>query len=201
MKTLLHVGCGHQSTEVLPPLDFKTEWKEIRVDLDPSVEADVIDDIKTLSKIADGAGHLLFSKHNVEHLDFHEIPICFGNFHRVLDDSGFAIVRTPDLVAVCRTILEHGPETKLYEAQTLDGPREVTGLDMLFGASWELVAGNDFMAHRTAFSGRTLTAKLLAAGFEHVEVTSQDGELRALALKKKEGNLYWQISGREPAAA
>ncbi|MBO6561533.1 MAG: SAM-dependent methyltransferase [Nisaea sp.] len=200
MKTLLHVGCGRQSKETLPPLDFETQWKEIRIDLDPDVEPDIVDDIRTLSKVADGTGQMLFSKHNIEHLDYHEVPLCFSNFHRVLDDTGFAIVRTPDLVAICRAILEHGPETKLYEADTLEGPREVTGLDMLFGASWELARGNDFMAHRTAFSGRTLTEKLRAAGFEHVEVSSEAGELRGFAVKKTEGNLYWQLSGRKPVA-
>jgi hypothetical protein len=76
----------------------------------------------------------------------------------------------------------------------------VTGLDMLFGASWELARGNDFMAHKTAFSGRTLTEKLRAAGFEHVEVSSEAGELRGFAVKKTEGNLYWQLSGRKPVA-
>jgi len=201
MKTLLHVGCGRQSKEVLPPLDFETEWKEVRIDLDPAVEPDIVDDIRTLSKIADGTGHVLFSKHNVEHLDFHEVPACFRNFHRVLDDAGFAIIRTPDLVEICRAILKHGPETALYKATTHKGRRDVTGLDMLFGASWEIAAGNHFMAHKTAFSDSTLSEKLRAAGFEHVEITSEVGELRAVALKKKAGNIYWQLSGRDPSAA
>jgi len=201
LKTLLHVGCGHQSKEALPPLDFENEWREVRVDIDPQVKPDVIDDIRTLSTIPDRSAHYLFSKHNLEHLELHEVPGCLSNFYRVLDDTGFAVIRTPDLDAICRAILEHGPEKTLYSTNTQDGMTDIMGLDMLFGASWEIARGNSFMAHRTAFTAKTLTAKLEAAGFEKVAVSSARGELRCYALKKIENNTYWKVTGKTPEAA
>lgn len=201
LKTLLHVGCGHQSKEALPPLDFENEWREVRVDIDPAVKPDAIDDIRTLSTIPDGSAHCLFSKHNLEHLEFHEVPICLSNFYRVLDNTGFAVIRTPDLDGVCRAILEHGPEKTLYSTNTQDGMTDIMGLDMLFGASWEIARGNSFMAHRTAFTAKTLAEKLQTAGFEKVSISASRGELRGHALKKIENNVYWKITGKDPNAA
>lgn len=201
LKTLLHVGCGLQSKEVLPALDFENEWREVRVDIDPAVKPDVVDDIRTLSTIPDSSAHYLFSKHNLEHLEFHEVPVCLANFYRVLDDTGFAVIRTPDLDSICRAILKHGPEKTLYSTDTHDGMVDIMGLDMLFGASWAIEHGNSFMAHRTAFTTKTLTAKLEAAGFEKVAISAARGELRGFALKKAENNVYWKITGKTPEAA
>lgn len=200
MKVLLHVGCGKQSKEVLPPLDWEHEWKEVRVDIDPGVAPDIVDDIRTLSNVEDGSAHYLFSKHNLEHLEFHEVMPCLRNFYRVLDDRGFVMIRTPDLEGICRAILRFGPEKTLYNTETHDGMTDIMGLDMLFGASWEIARGNHFMAHRTAFTQATLKAKLEAAGFNDVAVSAKYGELRARAFKKPENNVFWDIVGKhEPA--
>lgn len=200
MFTALHVGCGRQSTEILPAFDWGGRWKEIRVDIDPSVAPDILDDISSLAKIPDGSAHMLFSKHNIEHLDYHQVPLCFANFHRVLDDTGFAILRTPDLKLICKSILEKGPEA-VHHVSVIDGsPRPVKLLDMLFGASWAIEEGNHFMAHRTAFTAESLKAKLHDAGFDCVEVYTAPEifELRAIAMKKIDGNVYWQETGRTP---
>jgi predicted SAM-dependent methyltransferase len=198
MKTLLHVGCGRQSTEILPPFDFENEWREVRVDIDPSVEPDVVDDIATLSKIPDGSAMMVFSKHNIEHLESHVVPQCLANFHRVLDDRGFATIRTPDLEGICRRVIEHGPERPLYRSNVYGEQHDVMALDMLFGASWEIARGNRFMAHRTAFTKRTLYRKLRAAGFEGVEIRTVPTGLGlfAMAMKKVENNLFWEVTGR-----
>lgn len=196
MRTLLHVGCGRQSREVLPPLDFETAWREVRLDIDPACDPDIVDDIATLSTIADGSVDLVFSKHNIEHLDRHHLPGGLASFCRVLKDTGFAVVRTPDLEAVCRAALAKGLETPLYNVDLRDeGRHTVTALDILFGASWAIERGAHFMAHHNAFTQATLKAKLLAAGFERVDVRpfAPTLELRALALKRSEGNLYWSL--------
>ena len=203
MKTLLHVGCGHQGKEALPPLDFENEWREVRVDIDPGVNPDVIDDIRTLATIPDGSAHYLFSKHNLEHLEFHDVPRCLANFYRVLDDTGFLIIRTPNLEQVCRAILEVGVEKNLYTANINGERNPVMPMDILFGASWEIEKGNHFMAHRTAFTAKNLEQKLRDAGFEHVDIKPAEAsyELLAVAVKKIDGNVYWPLRGKTPPAA
>lgn len=203
MKTLLHVGCGHQGKETLPPLDFENEWREVRVDIDPGVNPDVIDDIRTLSTIPDGSAHYLFSKHNLEHLEFHEVPKCLANFYRVLNDTGFLIIRTPNLEQICRAILQVGVEKKLYTAIVDGEENPVMPMDILFGASWEIEKGNHFMAHRTAFTMKNLDQKLRNAGFEYVSISQAEEsyELLAVAAKKMNGNIYWPLTGKTPPTA
>ncbi|UUX51837.1 hypothetical protein NUH88_09060 [Nisaea acidiphila] len=202
MFTALHVGCGRQSTEILPAFDWGGSWKEVRVDIDPAVSPDIVDDISSLSSVPDGSAHMLFSKHNIEHLDYHQVPSCFANFHRVLDDTGFAILRTPDLKLICESILENGPEAVHHHSLIEGQMRAVKLLDMLFGASWAIEEGNHFMAHRTAFTAESLRAKLYDGGFEHVQVFTDARifELRAIALKKVQGNVFWQETGQTPPA-
>lgn len=195
-KTLLHVGCGNRPIgSDLPDIDFKTDWREIRVDIDPGVKPHVVDDIASLSKIPDGSAQMVFSKHNIEHLDTHQVPGCLRSFCRVLDDSGFALIRTPDLGRICELVIEHGPETPL---RSVNRGKPLKALDMLFGASWEIESGNSFMAHRTAFTQQSLYEQLRAAGFEGVEVRTarQDAELFAIALKNAENNIYWEVKDR-----
>ena len=50
-----------------------------------------------MSAVETGSMDALFSSHNVEHLYPHEVPVAFVEFHRVLNDDGFAIITGPDL--------------------------------------------------------------------------------------------------------
>lgn len=186
-RIVLHVGCGHAGKEDLPPLDFGTKWREVRLDIDPAVAPDIVDDIVHMAKVADASVDLVFSKHNLEHLERHQVPLCLANVHRVLKPGGALILRTPDFQAVAEAILAQGPETTIYTATVAGRARPVCALDMLFGAGWEIAAGNRFMAHRTAFTKDSLEAKLRAAGFAKVGV-SRDAKLRELkAMAAKEG--------------
>jgi hypothetical protein len=56
-------------------------------------------------------------------------------------------------------------EASAYISQS--GP--ITPLDMIFGHTASLARGNEFMAHRTGFTARSLHKLLIEAGF--VEVT------------------------------
>jgi hypothetical protein len=50
------------------------------------------------------------------------------------------------------------------------GVKAIAALDILFGHRPSLAAGNTFMAHRTGFTGETLGAALINAGFAAVLV-------------------------------
>lgn len=196
-KILLHVGCGRQSFDALPPLDYQTDWRQVRVDIDPAVEPDITASITDLAPIADASAECVFSKHNIEHLEHHEVPLALAAFWRVLKPQGFLILRCPDLRAVAELLLKHEPEDTLYTASIYGKPMAVSPLDILYGSRQEIAEGNPFMAHRTGFTEGTLRTKVAAAGFEQVNVSRHvpTMELRCIALKRVDGNIFPTLTG------
>jgi hypothetical protein len=80
---------------------------------------------------------------------------------RVMKPSGFAFIKVPDLQEVARHVADGKLDDTLYISPM--GP--IAPLDILFGHRSSLEAGNAFMAHRTGFTGGTLGAALINAGF------------------------------------
>lgn len=120
-RRLLHVGCGTQGKDALPPLDWETEWEELRVDIDPAVEPDIVASMTDLHMIADDSIDWVFSKHNLEHLEYHEVSVALGEFHRVLKPEGFLIIRCPDLQSVAERLLTTDLEEPLWRSTLSDG--------------------------------------------------------------------------------
>jgi SAM-dependent methyltransferase len=162
---VLHVGCGLYSREKLPPV-FQAGWREIRLDIDPDVRPDFVASITDMQVIPDGAMDAVYSSHNVEHLYPHEVPLALREMRRVLRPAGFAFIMLPDLQEVARHVAEGKLEDPLYISPM--GP--ITPLDIFYGHRPSLERGNLFMAHRTGFTGETLGAALIRAGFAAVMV-------------------------------
>ncbi|WP_044562327.1 methyltransferase domain-containing protein [Azospirillum sp. B4] len=169
-RTVLHVGCGVRRPEKLHSLFHSSEWREVRLDIDPQVQPDIVASITNLSMVADGSVDAIWSSHNIEHLYAHEVPIALAEFRRVLTPDGFALLTLPDLQAVARLVAED----KVEEAAYLSPAGPVTPLDMIFGLRSSIAQGNVHMAHRTGFTAQTLGKALLAAGFGHVKVTRDE---------------------------
>lgn len=165
-RQLLHVGCGPVRRNRLPLCFHAGDWHEIRLDIDPAVQPDLVGSITDLHMIADASIDAIWSSHNLEHLHSFEVPVALAEFRRVLKPTGFALITLPDLRAVARHIADDALATPLYTSAA--GP--ISALDMVFGHQASLQAGNDYMAHRSGFTASTLGASLLAAGFEEVRV-------------------------------
>jgi SAM-dependent methyltransferase len=162
---VLHVGCGTYAHEKLPPV-FREGWREVRLDIDPEVHPDFIASITDMPIISDGAVDAVYSSHNIEHLYPHEVPLALREMHRVLKPDGFALITLPDLQEVARHVAAGKLEDTLYVSPM--GP--IAPLDILYGHRPSLSRGNAFMAHRTGFTGDTLGAALINAGFAAVMV-------------------------------
>ena len=129
MKKLLHVGCGPK-TKAQTTREFNTpEWQEIRLDIDKSVNPDVIGTMTDMSEIETGSIDAIYSSHNIEHLYPHEVGIALTEFHRVLADDGFVMLTCPDLQSVCKLVAED----KLLEPAYTSPAGPIAPIDMLYG--------------------------------------------------------------------
>jgi SAM-dependent methyltransferase len=161
---VLHVGCGVHHAEKLPLMFRHANWREIRLDIDPDVNPDVVASITNMQVISDATVDAVYSSHNVEHLYPHEVPLALHEMNRVLKPNGFAFIKLPDLQEVARFVADGKLEDPLY----ISPMGAIAPLDILYGHRPSLAGGNTFMAHRTGFTGTTLGAALIEAGFAAV---------------------------------
>lgn len=161
-KTILHVGPGHRNNGAKLPVAFQgSDWKELRLDIDPANEPDIVGSMLDMAAVADGSVDAIYSAHNIEHVYAHEVPQVLKEFLRVLKPDGFLVVTCPDLQTVCQLVAED----KLGDAAYTSQAGVITPLDILYGHGAALVAGHLYMAHKTGFTLKTLTQALHAAGF------------------------------------
>src|SRR5438874_10160354 len=168
-KIVLNVGCGYPLRQKLHRHFHGPEWREVRLDLDPAVQPDIVCSITDMSPVAADSVDAVWSSHNLEHLQRHEVPLALGEFRRVLKPHGFLLLTLPDLQQVARLVVEDRLEASAYISQS--GP--ITALDMIFGHTASLALGNQFMSHRSGFTVRSLHKLMIEAGF--VEVTLRQG--------------------------
>jgi SAM-dependent methyltransferase len=168
-RHVLHVGCGAAAPEKLPGFFFPAgEWREIRLDIDPAVDPDVIASITDMASVPDASVDAVWSSHNLEHLFPHEVPLALAEFRRVLKPDGFALMTMPDLRQIAALVAAD----RLMEPAYLSPMGPITPLDMLYGHGGSLASGNAFMGHRGGFTARSLEAALRAAGFPIVRVVA-----------------------------
>ncbi len=161
-KTILHVGPGHRNSGAkLPPAFLTAGWKELRLDIDPQNEPDILGSMLDMAAVASNSVDAIYSSHNVEHVYAHEVPQVLKEFLRVLKPDGFLVVTCPDLQTVATLVAEDKLGDAAY--QSVAGP--ITPLDILYGHTTSLAAGNHYMAHKCGFTLKTLTQALHTAGF------------------------------------
>jgi predicted SAM-dependent methyltransferase len=154
---ILHVGCGG---ETLP--DYLQQYDEVRLDIDPQFQPDILASITDLGEIGQFDG--VFCSHILEHLYPHDLPRALAEVRRVLVPNGFFIAFVPDLEGVRPT------EETVYISPS--GP--VCGLDMFYGLrKW--LKEMPYMAHHNGFVQATLQVALEAAGFSKVIVNRVGG--------------------------
>lgn len=183
MKKLLHVGCGYSNKQHTSEGFNTDEWKEIRFDINPLCKPDIVGTITDMKGVADGSVDAIFSAHNIEHLYAHEVDAAFREFVRVLAPDGFAVIACPDLVSVCKLVIEGKLLKTAYESPA--GP--IAPIDILYGHRGALEEGHTFMAHKCGFTSVVLTDALVAAGFATAGAVDRPTtfDLLAIATKKK----------------
>lgn len=175
-KNVLHVGCGIHTPDKLHETFRGPDWREVRLDINPKVEPDILASITDMSVIADASYEAIYSSHNLEHLHPHEVPLALAEFRRVLIPCGFALITVPDI----QQVAEYVAADKAEEPVLMTNRGSIAPLDILYGFRPFLEAGNLFMAHNFGFTATTLHTALTQAGFATVSV-QRDGEFNLWA--------------------
>lgn len=171
-KTVLHVGCGAYNPDKLCKVFKNGDWKEIRYDIDERVNPDIVGDIRKMDAVEDNSVDAVYSSHNLEHLYDHEVTVALKEFYRVLKVGGLAVVTVPNLQVLAKYIESGDIDEKIYDSPA--GP--VSPIDIIFGFRASIEKGNEFMAHRTAFTPKRLQSIFEKIGFNHIKLSITDSD-------------------------
>ena len=161
MKTFLHVGCGDEPQSNI--VGFNNDnWNEIRLDIDESVNPDIVGTLTDMQSVEAGSVDAVYSSHNIEHIFPHEVPVALSEFYRVLKEDGIVVITCPDIQSVGEAIAQDKLFETLYESTM--GP--VTAFDILYGHRETTLDGNVFMIHKGGFTYSTLDKAFFKAGFK-----------------------------------
>jgi len=179
VKRVLNVG-GNNSSISLP--SHYADFENLLLDIDPKGSPDILCDARKLKSLEANQFDAVYCSHNLEHYYRHDVPGVLAGFLHVLKDGCFAQIRVPDIAQLMRVTIERGLDIDDVLYQSRAGPIMV--LDVLYGHSVEIEqSGQDFYAHKTGFTQKSLLAALHKAGFTKVYSETGKLEINALAFK------------------
>jgi ubiquinone/menaquinone biosynthesis C-methylase UbiE len=180
MKKVLNVG-GNNRDISLPAI--YEQYEQLLLDIDPKGSPDILCDARELSNFHDNQFDAIYCSHNLEHYYRHDVRKVLQGFLHVLKDDGFAHIKVPDIPAVMRATIEKQLDIDDVLYVSPAGPIMV--VDVLYGYSAEIErSGNDFFAHKTGFSQKSLVDAVARAGFTYAFASSENLEISVLALKQ-----------------
>jgi SAM-dependent methyltransferase len=176
---VLNVGGGSKSIAI--PAHY-ARFEHLLLDIDPKGAPDIVKDARELTELEPDQFEAIYCSHNLEHYFPHEVPRVLAGFLHVLKPDGFAEIRVPDLDRVMRAYVEKGLDIEDVLYTSRSGPILVR--DVLYGFGKRIASsGQDYYAHKTGFSVKSITRELLAAGFGQVlRRPSAEYELYVLAF-------------------
>lgn len=179
LRRVLNVG-GNSKAISLPSI--YDGWDHLLLDIDAQCSPDILCDAREMDRLPASWFDSIYCAHNLEHYYQHDVPKVLAGFRHVLKDDGFVWVRVPDIAAVMRSAMEMGLDINdvLYQSQM--GPISVR--DVIYGLGSEIErSGNDFFAHKTGFTEKSLAAAIHASGFSRIFTKTDSLEITALAFK------------------
>ena len=182
MRRVLNVG-GNNKTIPLPPQ--YAGWEHVLLDIDPRGNPDVVCDARQLTTLPAAEYDSIYCSHNLEHYYRHDAFKVLAGFLHVLKSDGFVFIRVPDMKEVMRITVEKDMDIDDVLYQSTMGP--ITVCDVIYGHGGEIERSeNDFFAHKTGFTPKSLMAILLTAGFSKVGILPVPGDFEVMAFAFKD---------------
>lgn len=183
-KKVLNVGGNSKNIPI--PVYFDG-WQHDLLDIDIRGLPDILCDAREMLTLPAAVYDAVYCSHNLEHYYRHDVKRVLEGFCHVLKDDGFADIRVPDMMQVMKIVMDNGLDIDdvLYHAPV--GPILVR--DVIYGFGVEIErSGNDYFAHRTGFSAKSLAHVLNECGFKGVYVECGNLEIRAIGFKQEPVN-------------
>ena len=180
-KLVVNVGCGPVRQLTRSPLF--ASWRQLRVDIDESVDPDIIADLTDLSPIRDDIADAVWSSHCVEHLYRHQVRGAVAEFYRILGEDGFMVMLVPDLQAVAENIVEDKFDEPIYNAPA----GSVSAHDMFYGFGMAIAGGQTSMAHKCGFTPTGLVNLMNESQFAEYAIRRLPSLELALVARKTLG--------------
>ena len=181
MQKVLNVG-GNNKTIPLPSQYLG--WQHVLLDIDPRGKPDVVCDARELTTLPADAYDSVYCSHNLEHYHRHEVRKVLAGFAHVLKPNGFAYLRVPDMGEVMRQVVARNLDIDDQLYMSAGGP--ITVRDVIYGYGIEIEeSGNDFYAHKTGFTQKSLMSVMKSSGFGWVFTGTGNLEVMAVAFINK----------------
>lgn len=175
---LVNLGSGPREALSVP--DYFKDWRHVRVDLDPSVEPDILADLTDLSAIPDAYADAVWASHCLEHLYQHEVMTALNEFRRIVRDDGFVCILVPDLQSVANYVAADRMHEPIYDSPA--GP--ITPHDIFFGFGAAIAGGRTSMAHKCGFTPSVLQRCFEQMDFGEVVLRRREESLELVAIAR-----------------
>jgi predicted SAM-dependent methyltransferase len=179
MRQVLNVG-GNNKNILLPP--HYDGWEKLLLDIDPKGDPDIVLDARKISTLPSASYDSVYCSHNLEHYYHHDVINVLTGFHHILKEDGFAHILVPDMEELMKTVVQKNLDIDDVLYQSPSGPIIVR--DVIYGYGKQIEnTGDEFYAHKTGFSHKSMLSILQRAGFQAIYSGTGNLEINAIAFK------------------
>ena len=191
---VLNVG---GNSKAIPIPSCFNNWQHDLLDVDPRGGPDIVCDARELWRLPPRTYDAVYCSHNLEHFYRHDVPKVLKGFRMVLKKDGFAFINVPDMSAVMRAVIESGLDIDDVLYQSPAGPIMIN--DVIYGLQVEIErSGQDFYAHKTGFTEKSLARVLKENGFPRVYGRAGNYEITAIAFLQEPSDSQRKLLGLSP---
>ena len=171
MRSVLNVGGASKLTPIPSHFDG---WRHVLLDIDPAGNPDVVADARELTNLPSAEYDAVYCSHNLEHYYRHHAVKVVQGFAHVLKPEGFVQLFIPDIMAVMRRAVKDNLDLDDILYVSAGGPLMVR--DLIYGHHRPIEQNNnDFFAHKTGYSLKSLPMFMAQNGFP-VNATASSSE-------------------------